>query len=167
MSCLLDTSFLVRLVNVRDALHADAAASLAALFERQESIFITPQTVVEFWSVATRPTGAPNGLGMTVQDASAVTEAFLREFQLAPDSPHVFPKLHALLGEVEVLGKQVHDAHLVAICHVHEIQTIVTFNPRHFERFTALPPGLIVVNLPPLRSGKPEHGRATIGKLAA
>ncbi len=154
MSCLLDTSFLVRLVNVRDPMHPDAAAALAVLFDRQETMFISPQSVAEFWSVATRPTGAPNGLGMTVQEASAIVDVFLREFQLAPDSPDVFPKLRDLLAAVEVLGKQVHDARLVAVCHTHEIKTLVTFNPRHFVRFSALPPGLIVAEPTAIVPGK-------------
>ena len=47
MSCLLDTSFLVRLANVRDALHRDAALALAALFDRGESMFISAQNIVE------------------------------------------------------------------------------------------------------------------------
>lgn len=154
MSCLLDTSFLVRLVNVRDALHRDAALALAALFDRGEVMYISAQIVVEFWSVATRPSGAPNGLGLTVQETSEIVDVFLREFQLATDTPDVFRALRSILSSVEVLGKQVHDARLVAICHTHGIRMLVTFNPRHFVRFSPVGPGVSIAEPAAILKGK-------------
>jgi len=41
-----------------------------------------------------------------------------------------------------VLGKQVHDAHLVAMMQVHSIMSILTFNVGDFTRF----PGITVLN---------------------
>lgn len=45
-----------------------------------------------------------------------------------------------------VVGKQVHDARLVAICHVYGITHVLTFNVQHFARFAGYGPGLIVVD---------------------
>src|SRR5688500_3016115 len=133
MSFLLDTSFLSRLVNVHDKMHPHAAAALAELFRRGESIFISSQNLVAFWSVATRPTGSPNWLGMSPQTTSEIIDVFIREFELAPETPDVLTALRKVLSQVEVVGKQVHDARLVAICHTHRITGLVPFNPRHFR----------------------------------
>lgn len=45
-----------------------------------------------------------------------------------------------------VIGKQVHDARLVAICHVYGITHVLTFNVQHFARFSPYGPGLTVVD---------------------
>ena len=43
-------------------------------------------------------------------------------------------------------SKQVHDARLVAVCHVHRIERLLTFNVGHFVRFAKLDPGVVVVD---------------------
>ena len=43
---------------------------------------------------------------------------------------------------VGVISKQVHDARLVAVCHLCGVSHILTFNVRDFTRFATLPPGL-------------------------
>lgn len=144
MSFLLDTSFLVRLANVDDPSYGQAFDALTELVRRKERMFVTPQVLIEFWSVSTRPVGAANGLGMSPSEADASIAAIVAEFPIASDRPEVWPALCTLLKSVEVLGKQIHDARLVAICHVHSIPRILTFNGRHFTRYGAIPPGLEV-----------------------
>ena len=145
MSCLLDTSFLVRLANRDDALHSQAVAALTELLRRNEMLVITAQNLVEFWSVATRPVGSTNGLGLSAVQTAEIIDVFGREFFLAPETPDVFPTLRKLLDSVEVIGKQVHDARLVAVCFSQGISSLVTFNPRHLSRFAAIPPGLNII----------------------
>jgi hypothetical protein len=41
-----------------------------------------------------------------------------------------------------VIGKQTHDAHLLAIMQVHAVATILAFNVSHFERF----PGVATIS---------------------
>jgi len=46
-----------------------------------------------------------------------------------------------------VMGKQTHDAHLVAIMRVNAVASILTFNVGHFQRFagiTVLEPSRVV-----------------------
>lgn len=145
MSYLLDTSFLVRPANVNDTLHSQTVAALTELLCRTEMLFVAPQNIVEFWSVATRPVGSTNGLGLSAVQTAEIIDVFGREFLLAPETPDVFPTLRKLLDSVEVIGKQVHDARLVAVCFSQGISSLVTFNPRHFSRFAALPPGLNII----------------------
>lgn len=45
-----------------------------------------------------------------------------------------------------VLGKQVHDVRLVAVCHVHSVTHLLTFNVAHFIRLAAFGPGIVVVD---------------------
>jgi predicted nucleic acid-binding protein len=145
MSYLLDTSFLIRLANTADPKHGLAFDALAELLGRNQRLVVTPQVLTEFWSVATRPAGAANGLGMSDSDAKANVEALVAEFPLASDTADIWPELWRLLEVVEVCGKQIHDARLVAVCHAHAIAGVVTFNVRHFDRFRTIPPGLEVV----------------------
>lgn len=45
-----------------------------------------------------------------------------------------------------MVGKQVHDARLVAVCHVHRVTHLLTFNIGHFARLAAAPPGVVVLD---------------------
>jgi hypothetical protein len=44
-----------------------------------------------------------------------------------------------------VIGKQVHDARLIAVCHVHAVTHLLTFNVTHFQRMAGFGPGVEVV----------------------
>jgi predicted nucleic acid-binding protein len=144
MSWLVDTAVLVRLANLSDPLHDQAVAAIARLWRQDEALYLAPQNLVEFWSVATRPVQA-NGLGLSPADTASILDVFEAEFIIAPETPALLPALRAVLRSVEVLGKQVHDARLVAFCHVHGLISLLTFNSRHFTRFSSMPPGLHVV----------------------
>ena len=45
-----------------------------------------------------------------------------------------------------VIGKQVHDARLVAVCHVYGITHLLTFNVPHFSKFSAFGQGVVIVD---------------------
>jgi hypothetical protein len=47
---------------------------------------------------------------------------------------------------VGIIGKRVHDARLVAVCHVHAVTHMLTFNVAHFAGMAAFGPGIIVVD---------------------
>jgi hypothetical protein len=44
-----------------------------------------------------------------------------------------------------IIGKQVHDARLVAVCHVHGVKNLLTFNTTHFAALAKFAPGLTIV----------------------
>ncbi|MFW6169215.1 MAG: hypothetical protein ACODAD_01915 [Planctomycetota bacterium] len=52
----------------------------------------------------------------------------------------------ALVGALAVTGKQVHDARLVAVCHVHAVMHLLSFNVVHFNRMAGFGPGVVVLN---------------------
>ncbi len=101
--------------------------------------------MIEFRNVATRPTGV-NGLGLSAADAEAVINTFETAFPLLPETPDIYPTWKQLVQTAGVLGKQVYDARLVAICHVYGVTHVLTFNVQHFARFADTGPGLVVVD---------------------
>ena len=145
MAYLVDTSILARLANIDDALHMVAARAVAELRSRGEVLHITAQNLVEFHNVATRPETL-NGLGVSVADAEAKAAAFESTFPLLVETPRIYPAWRTLVNALGVIGKQPHDARLVAVCHVNAVGHILTFNVPHFLRMAAIEPGVVVVD---------------------
>jgi predicted nucleic acid-binding protein len=145
MSHLIDTSILARLANATDARHAVAARAVLELHRRGEVLHVTPQVLIEFRNVATRPL-AVNGLGLSAAHTEIQAATFEARFPLLQETPDVYPAWKALVGALGVIGKQVHDARLVAVCHVHSVAHLLTFNGGHFVRMAGFGPGLTVVD---------------------
>jgi hypothetical protein len=78
---------------------------------------ITAQNLIEFRGVATRPTSM-NGLGLTPAQAEAKAATFESAFSLRLGTPDIDPAWKALVKALAMIGKQVRDARLVAVCHV-------------------------------------------------
>jgi predicted nucleic acid-binding protein len=74
------------------------------------------------------------------------TARLVSRFPLLEETPAIFPAWKALVSALGVIGKQVHDARLVAVCHVHGVANILTFNTGHFTRLAAFGPGLAVLD---------------------
>jgi predicted nucleic acid-binding protein len=142
---LIDTSILARLANTADARHAAAARAVLELHRRGEVLQVTPQVLVEFRNVATRPV-AVNGLGLAAVDAEAHAATFEARFPLLAETPDIYPAWKALVAAEGVIGKQVHDARLVAVCHAHGVTHLLTFNVAHFARMAGFGPGVVVID---------------------
>jgi predicted nucleic acid-binding protein len=145
MPYLLDTSILVRLANSTDAQHLLAASAVVELHRRGELLQITPQVLIEFRNVATRPKSA-NGAGLSIVDTEAHAATFEAKFPLLPDVAGIFTGWKALVSSAGIIGKQVHDARLVAVCHVHTVTHLLTFNVAHFARMKTFGPGVVIVD---------------------
>lgn len=138
---LLDTNIVLRVVNREDPQHALVSDAVAALGNAGAGMCVTPQNLVEFWNVATRP-AAKNGLGRAHEWAATEMTRAQRLFRLVPDHPDVFEEWKRIVLHYRVSGVRVHDARLAAFMRVHGVPNILTFNTRHFTRF----PFLTVVN---------------------
>ena len=145
MPYLVDTPLLLRLANPSDPQYAVADNAVSRLENQGETLHIAPQNLVEFRNGATRPV-VVNGLGLPLSDAEKLAEEFEKKFLLLPETPEIFPAWKTLVKAAGVTGKQVHDARLVAICHVYGISHILTFNVRHFAQLAKFGPGVIIVN---------------------
>src|SRR5947207_11745385 len=92
---LVDTSILVRLANRSDPSYPVADRSVVTLHLRGEVLHLTPQNLVEFRNVATRP-AAVNGLGLSAAAAEMKAADFETLFPLLAETPDIYPAWKAL-----------------------------------------------------------------------
>jgi predicted nucleic acid-binding protein len=137
MAILIDTNVLLRLTQPQHPHCAVAERAIHILRTRNETLHVTPQNLMEFWAVATRPADE-NGLGMTMEIAAAELAAFRRLFPLLPETASVFQEWERLVTVHRVSGKSTHDAHIVAAMRVYGINTIMTFNVQDFVRYSSI-----------------------------
>jgi predicted nucleic acid-binding protein len=97
-------------------------------------LYTSGQILREYLVVATRPTDH-NGLGMARPDAVGNVRTLRGRLNLLAEDLKVSDRLLQLLDGVDCVGKQVHDANIVATMLVHGIDTVVTINVDDFARF--------------------------------
>ena len=137
MAYLADTNIITRRVLPADPQHAIVSTALLTLDQQGESVYITPQNMIEFQALATRPATA-NGLGMTPVQASAEARRIEAVYPLLPDTPAIYPLWRNLVDTYAVIGRQVYDARLVAVMQAHGITHFLTLDPTDFRRYAAI-----------------------------
>jgi predicted nucleic acid-binding protein len=140
---LIDTSTLLRTLQVRHPEHETATRALELLAERGQSLHIVPQNLFELWVVATRP-AEQNGLGMPPAAVALELARLKSMFILLPDIPAIYPLWESLVTHHRVVGKPAHDARLVAAMYAHGLTAILTFDQSGFSRY----PGIEIVQPP-------------------
>lgn len=140
---LVDTNVLARLTETKHPQHPVAVNAVRTLIARGDSLFIAPQNCVELWNLMTRP-ALQNGFGFTPTQAASELVKVEAAFLLLPETPAIFGQWKALATTYQVQGKNVHDTRLAAIALVYQIENILTFNFRDFQRFA--PAGLTAVD---------------------
>jgi len=115
--------------------HHNAATRF--LNEDVRRLAVCPQIVREYLVVTSRPV-AVNGLGLSGEDAVANVEQFLEDLEVLSEGPASTRSLMDLIVAGPTVGKQVHDANVVAVAMAHRAVAIVTDNTRHFARFAEL-----------------------------
>ena len=141
MAVLIDSNVLLRTLHPGRPHFASAGNSVATLRLRNETLCIAPQSLIEFCAVKTRPRD-DNGFGLLPDRVATELSRLRRLFRLLPSTPDVLEAWQRIVLTYGFLGKQTHDAHLVAIMQVHSVNSILTFNVSYFERF----PGIAVLN---------------------
>ena len=136
-SYLVDTNLLLRTVQLQSEWADLASGAVSSLFARGDTLFVTPQVLIEFWAVATRPVDV-NGLGMAPATVAVQVEDFLRRFDLLPDVARIFTRWRELVERHERKGKQVHDARLVAVMKAHGVENLLTFNVDDFAAYSEI-----------------------------
>ena len=138
---LLDTNLLARISNSAHPHCAVARRAVTVLRGRGEQLVIVPQTLYEFWAVATRKAGTPpagqNGLGMTSDQASQWLRYFQRRFTLLPDRGELLVRWHDLVATLGITGLRSYDARLVAAMQSYGMTHLLTFNGGDFKRLPA------------------------------
>jgi predicted nucleic acid-binding protein len=114
-----------------------AVDAVATLLTQSHTVCVVPQNLYEFWVIYTRPTSA-NGLGKSATEAAAELTRLQNHFTLLADTSAVLPAWEQLVTTHAVLGKNAHDARLVAAMQVHGVTHLLTFNDADFRRFSAI-----------------------------
>jgi predicted nucleic acid-binding protein len=138
---LIDTSALLRTLQVRHPQYEIIARALELLPKQRRRLHVVPQNLVELWVVATRPV-KQNGLGLTPAQTAEELQRIKGMFSVLPETPAIYPAWEALVIQHGVSGKPSHDARLVAAMQVHGLTAILTFDKTGFSRF----PGVEVVH---------------------
>lgn len=115
--------------------HHDGATRF--LNEDVRRLAVCPQIVREYLAVTSRPL-AVNGLGLSGEDAVANVDQFLEGMEVLTEGPGTMRSLMDLIAAGPTVGKQVHEANVVALALAHRATAIVTDNTRHFARFAHL-----------------------------
>lgn len=90
-----------------------------------------------------------NGFGLSVPDAVANIDQFLRFVTLFDETESVALRLRELVMTRNVRGNRIHDANIAATMMVHHIRVLGTQNRADFAPFDeieALPPDRVVLN---------------------
>jgi hypothetical protein len=95
-----------------------------------------------------------NGLGLAASTVEVMSADFELLFSLLPETPNIYPAWKSLVSQAGVIGKQVHDARLVAVCRVHKLSHLMTFNTAHFVPLARLQPNLDVLHPASLNLGR-------------
>jgi len=137
VSFAVDTNVLLRSIDEGHPAQPIAENALLHLRNRGEAASVFPQNLIEFWAVATRPV-ANNGLGWTPERAAKELADLQRLFVVLDDTDAIFLEWQRLVFGHHVLGKQAHDAHLVAAMIVHGVSHLLTFNDADFQRYNEI-----------------------------
>ncbi len=132
-----DTNLLVYAHRRESTFHAPARQALSALATAGAAWAIPWPCLHEFYSVVTNPRAFKPA--STVAQACAQLSAWMASpsLVLLHEGPNHWPALQALLGAGRVVGGQVHDARIAAICLEHQVRELWSAD-RDFNRFPSL-----------------------------
>ena len=134
MPYLVDSNVLLRWVKPDDRDYPLVVAAVDKILKRGARLCYTSQNLAEFWNTCTRPLER-NGFALSPQQADSRAKLFEDKLQILEDNLVVHREWRRLLVTHNVSGVQVHDARLVSIMRVHDVNRILTFNERDFVRY--------------------------------
>lgn len=138
MLFLLDANILIYGANPASPYFAECKRATSVIMRNGDMPCIVPQSIYEFWTVATRqvnPQSAMGGLGMTPAQAYAEIKTIKRLFLLIPDNARILSEWERLVSLYSISGKDAHDVRYVAAMNVHNITRLLTVNKGDFQRF--------------------------------
>ena len=129
----LDTNILVN-ARIHEAPHHEIAREgLERALRAPEPLRISRQIMREYLAVVTRPQAWP--VPLTRREALDDIGRLDRAFEVFEDGPRVTEMLLALCRDVQVGGRQVHDATIVATMLAHGERRLLTFNGADFRSY--------------------------------
>lgn len=136
MITFIDTNILIY-ANVATApFHEQALNAIKAAQQAGRPLWISRQVIREFIAVRTRPQtfAHPSTVEQIIERVHYLEELF----QVADDTSAVTSRLVKLIGDIQIGGKQVHDANVVATILAYGIPSLLTHNTGDFKRFNTV-----------------------------
>ena len=132
-ACFVDTNVLVFAASSGAPLHQRASEELRKRVASGQQLWISRQVLREYLAALSRPQtfAKPRPARELVSDI----RYFLGHFHLAEEGSAVTEKLLELIEKVDIGGKQIHDANIVATMLTGGIPTLLTHNVGDFVRF--------------------------------
>jgi predicted nucleic acid-binding protein len=134
---LVDTNMLVYLASGQGPFYLSAQSAIKVFADAGTRLSVSRQNLVEFWAVCTKPTDV-GGLGLAPDAAAARLEDVEGAFHVLTENDDIYLRWREIVSDYGVVGRQVHDARLVAAMTVHGVQTILTKNARDFKRYNSI-----------------------------
>ncbi len=140
---LLDANVLVRLSDKDDPEYSRAQRVVYS-YRAVDEVVLAPQTLYEFWAVATRGREV-NGVGMNIARARLWITTCQRMFRVLPEPLNLLTTWGNLVETYAITGFRAHDARYVAMMQVHGIRQIITYNAKHFASYpiTVINPAVV------------------------
>lgn len=134
MRILLDTNVLLRLSEPSHPLHKTVAEATIALRSQNHELLIVPQSIYEFWTVATRSIEA-NGLEKPPAEVHGLIGDICGMFRLLRDERSIYEAWLELVSRHNVRGVRSFDTRLAAAMFRHRITHLLTTNAADFRRY--------------------------------
>lgn len=109
-------------------------AALDSLRKSGASCHVCAQVLIESWVVATRPLDV-NGLGFPLDKTDRHMDEIETLFPCLPEPEDMAARWRMVVRSYSVIGKQAHDARIVALMIAHGVTHLVTLNPSDFARY--------------------------------
>jgi predicted nucleic acid-binding protein len=129
----IDTNILVYASIAEAPLHQIALTRLQNYEQAGCELWISRQVLREYLAVLTRPQTFAQSV--PVATLLELVHTFTQWFQIADETVLVTERLLALLNTIEIGGRQVHDANIVATMQAFDIQQLLTHSVEDFNRF--------------------------------
>ena len=134
---LLDTNIILRSKQNGSSHHKEVTEKLIKLAENGEELVICPQVIYEFYVVATRPPDN-NGFGLSPETAIGELENIVETYSMLAETDQVYFNWRKLISDYKVIGKNAHDARIVAFMVSNSIGSLYTLNKKDFERYHSI-----------------------------
>jgi predicted nucleic acid-binding protein len=127
MKLFLDTNILVYSLSPLSIFYLAVVKTLDRLGKAGAIFYIAPQTIYEFWVVATRPV-VNGGLGYSPSVTRRAIRYFIEKYNLLDDNFATMDDALDLAEAEGVTGRRIHDARLVAVMRAHGIRNVLSFD---------------------------------------
>jgi predicted nucleic acid-binding protein len=129
----LDTGILLRSTHINASMHDEVDKLVSGMRQDGYELWISRQVIREYLVQVTRPGILRQPLG--IKQVKNRLKTLRMVYQVADETNSVTDKLTELLEAIPSGGKQIHDANIVATMMAYDIDTLLTLNVAHMQRF--------------------------------